>query len=244
MSAVVPKPAILDCDRRFKEPFMKRCTSMMLVVIAVSTSMVSDRCSAAVVFDNGNHIGSGIGSAITFNQHAADDFLLPTTTTITDVHWKGIYGAGVAVGTDNFTIRIYADNSGVPTSPAPTSAIYTAAVGAANRAPTGETTQGVYTVYGYSAFISPFVALGGTTYWLEVFNNNPNDWYWSFDLTGGNNAYAFTGGSWTTFGGQTTFQLTNDGVGPLPEAASLLVWSILIGLVSLARKFRATLCAS
>jgi hypothetical protein len=206
-----------------------------LPLIAVAFLLTDARLSSAsIVFDNGNHIGdwrmSGSGN------RAADDFLLPTTTTITDVHWKGIYLTGVASGPDNFAIRIYADNGGVPTPLG--MHIYEEIVGGANRVATGETTLGIYTVYEYSTFISPFIATGGVSYWLEIYNNaSSNPWAWSMDPDVGNGVSTLFTGTWQTVGDEYTFQLTDDGTGgAAPEAGSLAIWGIVFALGFIVRK--------
>jgi hypothetical protein len=206
------------------------------LLFAATASMLLDGggfIRAAVLFDNGNHISDGRWSSASPSSrvnHAADNFLLPATTVITDVHWKGVYELHSATGPDDFSIRIYADNgSGMPTNPVTTSAIYSATVGGANRAPTGEIVISDYVVYSYSAFIPPFTAQGGTNYWLEIFNNATNDiWYWSDDrvISSGKATTSEFSSNWFARDEEHTFQLTND----VAEPASLIMWSGLIGL--------------
>lgn len=213
---------------------MQKCIALGLVAITIVLLAGPDRCSAVVIFDNGNHIGNG--RLASDGNRSSDDFRFLLDTLVTDVHWKGAYLSNVPPATDTFTINIYNDSgSGQPTVPIPGSAIYSTNVVGANRAPTGEITLGTYTVYGYSSVIPAFLALGGTNYWLEIFNNTTGDWYWSMDPSAGNSASSEFGGAWVTVGDANTFQLTNDLVG-IPEAGSLVVWSVLMGMGMIARR--------
>ncbi len=197
--------------------FVTRRISLPLISLAAVVFAVGDPCCAALVFDNGNHIALGkIASGV---NHLADDFVLSTDTAITDVHWKGVYNPG-STFVDDFSLRIYANSVFKPTTPIVSSAIYSAAVGAPNRTPTGEFLLG-YTVYEYSASISPFIAHAGTRYWLELFNN-ADAWYWTRDPYAGNGASTEFGDSWHQTGDEYSFQLFN-----IPEPTNMIAWPIL-----------------
>src|SRR4051812_35593693 len=196
---------------------MKRCYNLALVVMALSL-LLANLCRAALIFDNGNHVVLGkLSSGLI---HLADDFTLSTATAISEVHWKGVYNPGSAF-VDDFSLRIYANSGFKPTTPIVSSAIYTAAVGAPNRTPTGEFILG-FTVYEYSATISPFVAQAGTRYWLELFNN-ADAWYWARDPDIGNGASTEASDSWHPIGGAYTFQLFS-----VPEPSNIVTWSMLM----------------
>ena len=72
---------------------------------------------AGIIFNNGapdlNNAGE---SDFDFPFQQADNFsLAPGAETIRDVHWWGIYAfINTPTAPDNFTIRIFADNGGVP----------------------------------------------------------------------------------------------------------------------------------
>jgi hypothetical protein len=207
-----------------------------LTAIAAAVLLNNVTCHASIVFNNGNHILTG-RLASNGNQ-AADDFLLPTTTTITDVHWKGFYAPGVATTPDNFTINFYNDDgTGLQPTP-PGTAIYSATVGAVSRIATGEISLGSFTVYEYSTFIPSFIATGGVKYWLEIFNNaTPPNWYWSMDQSLGNGVETHFSTVWMPTGDEFTFQLTDDGTTPAaPEASSLAIWAIVTSLGLFVRK--------
>jgi len=184
------------------------------------------RCEASIVFDNGNHVSDGGAAFGAFR--VADDFWFAATTTITDVHWKGVYFGNPIV--DDFVINIYNDNGlGMPTAPG--TAIFSQTVGAVSRAATGESVAGQFAVYAYSTFVDPFVAQAGNVYWLEIYNANASTtsspWYWSKDTSGGNGVSTDGGSSWIAKSDVYTFQLTDDGVAPVvPEAASLAIWVV------------------
>jgi hypothetical protein len=198
-----------------------RVTFLAAAVVLIFTSAGM----SAVVFDNGNHISNGLNASNTFE--IADNFTLSgaSVTDITDVHWKGVYQNGIADETDNFEIRIYDDSSGLPAT-SPGTAPYDQLVGSVSRIATGEV-SGILPVYEYSTFIPPFAAVGGTTYWLEIYNNALDDnWFWAADFGTGNLA-ASSEGSWGRASDEVTFQLTNDAATVTPEPSSLSIWGLL-----------------
>jgi hypothetical protein len=223
----------LECP--IVEDHAMRVTFLVAAFVLISTSVGT----AAIVFDNGNHISNGL--AASGSREIADNFILPGTnvTDITDVHWKGVYGNGVADETDDFEIRIYEDGgSGLPAT-APGTAPYDQSVGSVSRIATGELSGGL-PVYEYSTFISPFAAVGGTTYWLEIFNNATDDsWYWAADFNTGSLAFSDEG-SWGRVSDEVTFQLTDDAVSTsTPEPSSFAIWSVLcIGGVAAKLRFK------
>lgn len=217
---------------------MRSTTSGMLAMAMALAGATA--CLGSIVFDNGNHVSDGrwaSDNGFGGSNRVADDFMLPTTTSITDVHWKGLYRFGEASADDDFTVRIFADNgAGQPTPPTPPGTeVYAALIGDANRTATGEFISDsitTFTVYGYSANIAPFVALANVPYWLEIFNNSTADiWYWSLDLNAGNGVSTEQTTSWVVKRDEFTFQLTdNAATGVVPEAASLTTWAIIFGL--------------
>ena len=89
----------------------------------------------------------------------------------------------------------------MPTSPPISSAIYAAAVTLKDKHSTGESSNNSQPIYAYSAEVPDFNAIGGTRYWLEIFNGiqNTNSWLWSADLdvVGGNRVFAFPNSDWS-----------------------------------------------
>jgi hypothetical protein len=194
---------------------------LIAVVVCAGTAH-----AGGVLFDNGNHVNTGSSSYTQSpgppGSHNADNFVLPNTSTITEVDWKGFGGTRYPNDdyTDSFVIRIYADNgANGPTSPVVSSAIYTAPV-TPSRQLTGEVVDEFFgLVYSYSAAIPDFAAIGGIRYWLEIYNDVHENaaWFWSADLdvAGGDHVYAFPNADWTEDVNRVemTFQL----IGTVPE---------------------------
>src|SRR6187402_1404351 len=90
----------------------------MLAALGLMVALVAAPQSAfaSTIFSNGSpDLVNAFNSDFTnFSYQSADNFILGAQTpTITDVHWWGVYAfAGTAPATDNFTIRVYADNAG------------------------------------------------------------------------------------------------------------------------------------
>lgn len=114
----------------------------------------------------------------------ADDFQLqPGASTISDVHWWGGYNNNTP-GTDDFTIRIFADISGTPEI----DPLNEFAVGTVNRVDTGVVGHPDLNVFFYSVEISPLALAANTTYWLSIVNDTTTTptldfWGWSTSLS-------------------------------------------------------------
>ncbi len=96
---------------------------------------------------------------------------------------------------------------------------------------------GTSQVYAYSTLINPFVAAAGETYWLEIYNGSAstsNPWYWSSDLNAGTSAESTGSSAWVSSMREFTFQLTDDGNSPVPEASSVAIWGVIgaLGLMA------------
>ena len=127
-----------------------------------------------------------------------DSFVLGTSQTITEVHWRGGYtnfksGAGQSP-VYNFTVSIYGPGL-VDSEPAFTSLVQYDVGGNANETPAG--TFGGTPMYDYS-FVLPtaFHATAGTKYWMQIeawqgltpFYYWPPDWGFA-SATGGNGSH-------------------------------------------------------
>ena len=91
------------------------------VILMAAFCTAGNAAIAQVVYDNGNHVQTGALADAEYltgpAYHEADDFVLATGETITQITWKGFYLSFSPVD-DNFEILIYADDgSGQPTSP-------------------------------------------------------------------------------------------------------------------------------
>ena len=196
---------------------------------------------ADTIYDNGAPAGNATFSDSSDYFELADDFVLqPGASTITDVHWWGLYADGnTPPVADDFTIRIFADAGGAPN----TAFLYEIPVSDANRSATGADLAG-FDIYQYSADFSAIALNAGTTYWISIFNDSTNDlddyWYWMDSNGSGNNmARESDGGSWSEQGTESAFTLTNDNLSPVPEPATVTLLGL--GLFAIAMRTRRAL---
>jgi hypothetical protein len=98
----------------------------------------------------------------------ADSFELTSgATTITGIQWSGIYVLNLVPAEDDFTIRIFEDDGGLPSI----DAIYELNVGEISGVDTGINDSIGHDVYEFSVAIAPISLTAGTTYWLSIVND-------------------------------------------------------------------------
>jgi hypothetical protein len=213
--------------------------SLFIIALIASPSVM-----ASIVFDNGAANGSrGFWSDLDQGQEMADNFVLGAGDhTITDVSWSGsYYSSNVPVATDAFTIRIFADSLGLPT----TVPLLSFNVGnAVNRVDSGINDGYLgLDIYNYSASITATTLTAGTTYWLSIVNNtagNTVNWLWESSASTGNDAYrSNSSNDWNVASPvmELAFQL-NDTAPAVPEPET---WGMLlagVGLVGAAARRR------
>lgn len=164
------------------------------------------------------------------DSQEADDFLLGSQSTITEVHWWGTYQNN-NVQPDNFTIRFFEDAGGVPeinpfVDVAPVNLTRTA---------TSLMNQASEDIFTWSADLPAGVLLdANTTYYLSIVNDtgaNGDFWTWAGD-GGGDSFFRFTDvESW--FGPEPpinhAFELGAASADVIPEPSAIAIWG-LIGL--------------
>lgn len=233
---------------------MRTKFSQIGILVIASIFILATRLYASqIIYDNGGPLlpcNTGPCGFIadvslgTVGQEVADDFTLNAgRNTITDVHWWGAYVPSDTPTTpDNFTIRFYQDNGGLPQA----TAFLALNVGDVGRVATGDKTfstlaNRLVNLYAFSTVIEPLTLNPNTPYWLSIQNDlakDPDDvWGWTVSKLGsGNMAARFGTGPWATetlFRPELAFNLT-----AVPEPATLLLMgSGLLGLSAL-RKFR------
>ena len=204
---------------------------------ACIASLLPSGASAVVIFDQSIDPFWALGSE--GFPLLADDFTLQAgASTITDIHWWGVYASGnTPTEPDNFTVLIFEDINGPPAN----SLVFVSFVGDVGRVDTGiDLIVSLQDVYAYSVDISPLSLAANTTYWLSISNPTPTDtddnWYW-MSVLGGNAKY-FAGDSWPEQppGWSLGFQLTN-GALAVPEPATWALFAAgLAGLGMMNRR--------
>jgi len=191
--------------------------------------------------DNGS---PGLGNFAT----AYDNFTLTQTTTISDVHWQGGYFDPPVQGTGPdaitaFTLTFYADAAGQPGTVLLSQTI----PGNANETFVGTEPaigNGGNLVYNYSTNLTtPFVANGGTPYWLSIVPNltfetsTSGQWGWHSGTGGdGSSQQDFLGDRFTN-PTDLAFALSSP-TAQIPEPASLAVWGLLSAAGLAYRRYR------
>ncbi len=215
-----------------------RTTCSRIAILCALVFAAPTQADGDVIYDNGafdtdNAFLSDLHAS--FPEQSADDFVLTSgQSTITDVHWWGVYsdlgvlgGNNAPDGPDDFSIRIFADAGAAPGA----IPIHDIAVGDAVRVDTGIDTTSGFDIYAHSADIPATPLVAGATYWLSIVNDTAADndqWFWATSpAVIGDNSWFRTvdGNAWiasTLFNEDLAFNLTNDAV-PEPSSLALLV---------------------
>lgn len=163
-----------------------------------------------------------------------DNFTLGSTNAIDEVLWTGTYWNPSSPGTLlQFTLTFWPDNAGQPGAVA----LYSAVIpGTGN-----ETLILSPATYGYDVSLtSPFVATGGTPYWLSIVPTvgYPPQWGWNVGTGGDGISYQDFMGSRNSVPYDMAFQLNGEATG-IPEPVSLALAGtglVLLGFVARRRR--------
>lgn len=197
--------------------------------------------SAGVVYSNGGPINDlNYGGLSIWGSHwSADDFLLGSNTTITSVGFYFTDGVGITGWDDSVTYQFRADSGGAP------GAILASGFGQN----VGAGDSGIPWCCGGNAWRvvftlqTPFNAVGGTEYWLELTGTygNMTQAYWVVTNYPNTSAYRARTDLFSDNVTELAFDLSGtpqqSGV---PEPATLtLCGAALIGLTAMRRRLRA-----
>jgi hypothetical protein len=200
--------------------------SLLLAIVNARAAVIYEQLPGGQALA---YVSSTVNPLSPINR-TADDFALGADATITDVHWWGFSQAGG----DNFQITFYSDNAGSPGS-----ILDTSGVSSLSKTPVS---VGNFDGDFYSAdLISPFGASGGTTYWISVFNQRFDAWWF---WIGANPSAGGDGGKmgvdpgppWATPTGDLAFQLT--GAASVPEPGSIALLAAALAGVAFTRRRR------
>ena len=162
-----------------------------------------------------------------------DNFTLVSTANVTRVDWVGAYFNSTPALIAGFTLKFYDDAMGSPNFMSPIGS-YTIP-GTAGETSLGIDNSGSPLFSYYADLMSPFLAVGGTTYWLSIVADLqfPPQWGWGTATGGDGAAYQIFFGNGGGIETDLAFSLSNSDASVVPEPGSFALASLgAIGLVA------------
>jgi hypothetical protein len=212
-----------------------RMSICVLFLITMSVAIAS----ADSIYNNG--LPNGVNGNEMTQWIQAEDFILPTSSVLTDIRFWNLQNEDSYQG--SIVWRIYSDNAGNPGS-----VLFSGTVAPVRTSYPGANCCGYNSGYQNDFSVGSIGLDGGTKYWLGLHNGNlafyqRSDFYWSTTVinstqTGHEDATPFDSGGWSPNGQEHAFQLFGTGgETAIPEPTTLLLLaSGLVGIGLLRRR--------
>jgi hypothetical protein len=216
----------------------ERCLSQILQVLFFSLILITLFSGFAfaqtVILNQVPNQSNAYADNSSDSQVVADNFILSSAATVTQIKIWGIYFSSNTPGTDNFTVIFHTDSGGLPGT----------VISTQNNVPvTHQLTGGPpivgYTEYVFNLTLATPVALTPGTYWVEIYNDvtGSNDhFYWETGTVDPSNgiagfavAHTLPGSNWANNPGELAIEITKES--PVSAVPIMNEWGMIIFMV-------------